>query len=239
MLVFIPRCRISWISWTHLDSGVQASTVVSLNNITAVDLASADTAVVGALGTGETALGPAVRPAIGTEEGVFLLQTEPELFLGVGLHQTSGLVAVVELVGGTIGIPGLAQNEDVVTETEGVGVNGNGTEVDIGVVTGGLAGGGAVEVPFGKLINGRDGLGESLCLATAATDGVDPNVLGLDLTSLVEGHVLHEILRVGEGSLVSHDERCEVVYEAGFNGVFFASDVKTQAIQPIKMFRKR
>lgn len=145
-----------------VDAGVQAGTVVSLNNVTAVDLASTDTTVVGTLGTGETTTGPAVGPAVGAEKGVLLFKTEPELLLGVGLHQTGSIVAVVELVGATIGVPGLAENKDVVALAEGVGEDSDGTEVDIGVVTRGLAGGGTVEVPFGELVNGFDGLRESL-----------------------------------------------------------------------------
>jgi len=181
-----------------LDTGVQASTVVSLDNVTAVNLAGTDTAVVRALSTRETTTGPAVRPAISAEESVFLFQTKPEVFLGVDLHQAVGLMTVVELVGGSIGIPGLAEDEDVVTLTEGVREDGDGTEVDIGVVTGGLAGGGAVEVPFGELVDRGDRLGESLCLATAATGGVNPNVFSLDVSSLIEVHVFHEILRIGD-----------------------------------------
>lgn len=135
---------------------------MSLDNVTAVDLAGTNTTVVRPLGTRETATGPAVRPTIGVEEGVLLLQTEPELLLRVGLHQTSGFMAEVELVGSAIGIPGLAEDEDVVAEAEGVREDGGGAEVDIGVVAAGLAGGGAVEVPFGKFINGLDRLSEGL-----------------------------------------------------------------------------
>jgi hypothetical protein len=136
-----------------LDTGVQTGTVVSLDDVTAVDLAGTDTTVVRALGTGETTLGPAVWPAIGAKKGVLLLQTEPELFLGVCLHQAVAVVTVVELVGAAIGVPGFAENEDVVTLTEGVGVDSNGAEVDIGVVTRGLAGGGTIKVPFRELFN--------------------------------------------------------------------------------------
>lgn len=135
---------------------------MSLDDVTAVDLAGTDTTVVGALGTGETATGPAVRPPIGTEEGVLLLQTEPETLVGVGLHQTAGVMTVVVLVGASIGIPGLTEDKDVVTLAEGVGVESDGAEVDIGVVTGGLGGGGTVEVPLGELVNTRHGLGQSL-----------------------------------------------------------------------------
>jgi hypothetical protein len=71
-------------------------------------------------------------------------------------------MTVVVLVGASIGIPGLAEDEDVVTLAEGVGVESNGAKVDIGVVTGGLVGGGTIEVPLGELIDTRDGLEQSL-----------------------------------------------------------------------------
>lgn len=135
---------------------------MGLDDVTAVNLAGTDTAVVRTLGTGETATGPAVGPAIGAEEGVLLFQAEPEALLGVGLHLTVGVMAEVVLVGAAIGIPGLAENEDVVTLAEGVGVECDGAEVDIGVVTGGLGGRGTVKVPFGELVDALDGLGEGL-----------------------------------------------------------------------------
>lgn len=56
-------------------------------------------------------------------------------------------MAVVVLVGGAVGVPALSQDDDVGGATEGVGEDGAGAEVDVGVVTGGLLGGGAVEVP--------------------------------------------------------------------------------------------
>lgn len=80
----------------------------------------------------------------------------------VGLHQPRGFVPVVELVGRPIGIPGFAEHEDVVAEAEGVGVHGHGPDVDIGVAAGGLAGGGAVEVPFGELVDGFHGAFDGL-----------------------------------------------------------------------------
>lgn len=145
-----------------LDTSEHASTVVSLNNVTAVNLASADTAVVGTLGTREPTAGPAVGPAVGAKKSVLLFKTEPEILLGVGLHQTGGFVTEVELVGRAIRIPGLAEDEDVFTEAERIREDGNGAEVNIGVVAGGLASGGAVKVPFGEFIGGFDRLGEGL-----------------------------------------------------------------------------
>lgn len=66
-------------------------------------------------------------------------------------------MAEVELVGAAIGIPGLTQDEDVVALAEGVGEDGARAEVDIGVVTGSLAGGRTVKVPFWELVDTLDG----------------------------------------------------------------------------------
>jgi hypothetical protein len=71
-------------------------------------------------------------------------------------------MTVVKLVGGSIRIPGLAENENVIAKSEGVREDSNRAEVDIGVVTGGLAGGRTVKVPFRELIDRFNRLGESL-----------------------------------------------------------------------------
>jgi hypothetical protein len=71
-------------------------------------------------------------------------------------------VSEVELVGRAIRVPGLAEDDDVFPEAEGVGEDGGGAKVDVGVVTAGLAGGGAIEVPLRELIDRLDGLGEGL-----------------------------------------------------------------------------
>jgi hypothetical protein len=144
-----------------VDTSVDAGLVVSLNDVTAVDLAGTDTAVVRALRTGETALGPAVGLVIEIEQGVLLLETEPRNLLLVGLHELGAGMAVVELVGSTVGIPALSQDKDVVVAAEGIAVHGDGTKVNIGVLTGSLTGGGTIEVPLGKLLNGGRNLAKS------------------------------------------------------------------------------
>lgn len=117
-----------------VQTSVEAGHVVSLDDVTAEDLAGTDTTVVRALGSGETVLGPAEWPAIDIEKSVLLLETEPEALAGVGLHQESGVVTEVEGVGLAIGHPGLAHDEDIGLAAEGVVVDGNGAEVDIRVV---------------------------------------------------------------------------------------------------------
>ena len=108
------------------------------NNITAENPIGADAAVVGALRSRKTILGPAIWPIVRSKEGVFLLQTEPGLMLGIGLHQPSGFVTVVEFVWAAVPVPGFAKDEDVVAATEGIGKHGSRAKVDIGVVAGGL-----------------------------------------------------------------------------------------------------
>ncbi len=119
-----------------------------LNDISAVNLPSAHTTVVWPLRSRESTLGPTIRPIKVIQKSILLLETEPDIVLCIGLHQPIGLMAVVVLVGASIGIPGLAQDKDVFAETEGVGIDGDGANVDVGVVTGSLTSGGAVEVPF-------------------------------------------------------------------------------------------
>jgi hypothetical protein len=116
---------------SNLHTGEQTRLVVGLNDVSAVDLAGTDTTVVWSLGGGETHLWPAIWPTIETEEGVFLLKTEPWFLFGIGLHQSGTVMAVVEFVGRPIVIPALAEDEDIVATTEWIGKDSDGTEVDI------------------------------------------------------------------------------------------------------------
>ena len=84
-------------------------------------------------------------------------------------------MAVVELVGGAVGIPALGEDEDVGHAANGVGEDGDGAEVNIRVVTGGLAGGGAVEVPGGEV------LGLDLAAFGDLGDGLDGDVISMGL----------------------------------------------------------
>jgi hypothetical protein len=146
----------------NLNAGVHASLVVSLDDVTAVHAPCADTTVIWALRTGETALRPAVWPSIRSQKGVFLLQTEPDLVLGICFHQTRSIMTVVEFVGCPIGVPGLAHHQNVLAETDGIRVHGHGPDVDIGIVARSLAGRGAVEIPLGEVVNALGSLAQGL-----------------------------------------------------------------------------
>ena len=161
-LVFPLRRHDFGIGAGDADLGVQAGADVSLDDVTAVDLAGTDTTVVGALRCREAVLGPAVGPAGDVEEGVFLLKTEPDVVVLELVQDDGSVVAVVVLVGLSVGTVGLTHDQDVVAQPEGIWVEGNGPEVYIGVVARGLGGGRAVEVPFGQLLDLLDLLVEGL-----------------------------------------------------------------------------
>jgi hypothetical protein len=57
----------------------------------------------------------------------------------MGLHQLGRLVAEVVLVGSAVRVPALGEHEDVLAEARGVRVDGDGLEVDVRVLAGGLA----------------------------------------------------------------------------------------------------
>jgi hypothetical protein len=144
------------IGTRDLYAGVQASLVVSLDNVSAVDLASTNTTVVWALWTGVTADRPAIGLVEGVEKGVLLLKTEPRLMSLVGLHEFCTLMAVVELVWCSIGVPALGDNQDVGGATEWVREDGYRAEVDIRVVAWSLASRATIKVPLGKVLNLED-----------------------------------------------------------------------------------
>lgn len=131
-----------------LDASIEAGLVMRLDDVTTEDLASADTTVIRALGSRVSVDGPSVRTIRHVKQGVLLLETEPRLLGLVRLHQLGRLVAVVVLVGGSIRIPALTQDEDVGVATHWVGEDGDRAEVDVGVATRSLSRRRAVEVPF-------------------------------------------------------------------------------------------
>ena len=96
------------------------------------------TAVVGALGTGETTLGPSVRRTIHVKESVLLFETEPRFVVLGKIHNLLRVVTEVGAVRSAIVVVALCENKDVVAATEGVLEDGSRTKVDIGVTTGGL-----------------------------------------------------------------------------------------------------
>jgi hypothetical protein len=145
-----------------VDTGIQTSTVVSLDDISAVDLSSTDTTVVWALWAWETTLWPSVGLVELIEESVLLLKTEPWDLILVSLHQFGAFVAVVELVWDTVGVPALAKDEDVVSTSEWIWVYGNWAEVDVGIFTWSLSSGGTIEVPFWEVLDILWLLAESL-----------------------------------------------------------------------------
>jgi hypothetical protein len=94
-----------------------------------------------------------------------LLETKPWLgFLGF-VEDLLGMVAVVGPVRGAVVVVGLGENEDVVTTTERIFEDGGGTEVDIGIMTGGLIGGRTIKVPDAELADVCNLLADGLIIS--------------------------------------------------------------------------
>ena len=188
-----------------VDLGVHAGAVVSLDDVTAVNLAGSDTAVVWALRSGETVLGPSVWPAGVVEKGVLLLKTEPDVVVLVLVQDDGGIVAVVVLVWLSVGAVRLAHDQDVVAQSEGVRVEGHGPEVDIRVVAGGLAGRRAVEIPFRQLGDVLDLLVQSLEYESATRTTATSVRVGGSIAMTKEdemqgcGTPLHSFVRGADG----------------------------------------
>ena len=127
-------------------------------------MARTSTAVVRALGAGETTFRPPVGRAIGVEERVLLLDTEPRDEVLSQVHDLLGVVTVVGPVGGAIVVVALGEDKDVVAAAEGVLEDGGRAEVDVGVMARGLVRGGTVEVPNTELPDVGHLLGDGLCI---------------------------------------------------------------------------
>jgi len=210
-LEFPLRWKDLGVDTRDLDTGVQTTLVVGFDYVAAVDVASSDGTIVGALWTGETTLWPAVGPAGCVKEGVFLLETEPRDLVLVGLHVSVALMAVIVLVGSSVWVPGLAENKNVWEFADRIWEDGYWAQVDIGVVSGSLAGGGTVKVPFWKVFWTLWLFKESLCLGTQVAGRVNPDIFGHKSALLVEAGEFCQVGSIGDGGGFGHDERLSEV----------------------------
>jgi hypothetical protein len=140
------------VSTRDENTSVQASLVMGLDNVSAEDLASTYTTVVWTLRTWETIDWPAIRSVRHIEECVFLFKTEPWVMFLVCLHKLGSLVTVVELVGGSIGIPAFGQDQNIWGAAKWIRENGNRSEIDVRVVAWSLSSRGTIEVPFWEVV---------------------------------------------------------------------------------------
>jgi len=201
------------LRWHHLcvntadiDTGVQACAVVGLDQISREHLASAYTAVVRALRSRETALGPTKRRAICVKEGILLLETKPgDVFLGK-LHRLGSEMAVVGAVGSPIAVVSFSKHKDVATTPEWVLEDGCWSKIYIGIMPWSLVGGRPVEIPYAKLGDVFDVLGYGHGFGAQATVTIDPDIFRLNFTALVELKVGCEEVRTSESHVRLGDE---------------------------------
>lgn len=65
-------------------------------------------------------------------------------------------MTVVKFVGSSIWVPCLAHDQYIVAKSERIGIESNRSDVDVGIVTGRLAGRRAVEIPFWQILDALD-----------------------------------------------------------------------------------
>jgi len=155
-----------------VDARVEASAVMSFNQITGKDLAGSGTTVIGALRTREPTLGPGIGLAIDVKQSVLLFKTKPRLLVFSFVHDLLGMMTEVRPVGSAVAVVGLCEDKDVVTAAEGIFEDGCRTKVDIGVIPRGLVGGRTIKVPNAQLANICDLLADSLQGKRHLDDGV-------------------------------------------------------------------
>jgi hypothetical protein len=173
-----------------LDASIEASLVMSLYDCAAKHAVSANSAVVWTLRLGIPTFGPANdSPAIRLEQRVLLLKTEPGYGLG-DLRVAEDLSRRVTSVGGerlASRCVAVTKDEDIITSTERIREDGARLDNNLRVMAGSLAGGAAIKVPFRKLRGRRDRAVEGPGLAADVLPRTtDPDVLGNDLTALVQ-----------------------------------------------------
>ena len=166
------------------DVGMETGLGMGLDNLAAKRGVGSNGAVVGALGSGESTLGPAEGPLVSGEHGVLLLEAVPGGLLFALLEDLLSVDTHVVRMGLAVGEPGVAHDKDVVSTTEGIGVNGAGPDEDLRVTSGSLAGRRSIVVPLGKIGRGGGDLVEHHGLAADRAVVVKPDVLGEDAASL-------------------------------------------------------
>jgi len=141
------------VSTRDENTGVQASLVMGLDNVSAEDLARTYTTVVWTLRTWETIDWPAIRPVRHIKECVFLLKAEPWLMVLVRLHKFGRFVTVVEFVGSSIGIPTFGQDQNIRGTSKGIREDSDRPEIDVRVVAWSLSSRGTIKVPFWEVVH--------------------------------------------------------------------------------------
>merc|ERR1712165_512098 len=192
------------------DTSIEAGPVVSLDDVPAVDVAGTDGAVVRALGSRETVLGPAEGVTVLVEKGVFLLNSEPGVVALGLLHHLGALLPLVGLSLLLVVLVGLAHHHDVLATPEGVRVEFDWVEVGIGVGSFSLVTRRSIVVPDWEVSDRVGVLLQGLGLRPQTLSSpINPDVQCLNPGALVKFHVLVQYGLVGLGVHRRHGD-CQV-----------------------------
>merc|ERR1712055_745240 len=119
----------------HPDTSIETGSVVSFHNVPAIHVAGTNSAVVRALGSRETILGPSEGVTILVKKGVLLLNSKPWVVVLGLLHNLCALLPLVSLSLLLVVLVRLTHHHDVLATSEGVWVEFNRVKVGIRVGT--------------------------------------------------------------------------------------------------------
>jgi hypothetical protein len=209
----LPLARHNFsIGARNFDACVKAGLVVSVGNEAPEANVGSSGTVVGALLSRVSVVGPSegVGGEFGrvTDEGVLLLDTVPGLFFlneivvpdFVGEVSEVGVGGDKLLASFVFPTPTLTEDKNIVAKAEGVTEVSDGLEDDLGLISDGLVGRGAIVVPFGDVGEAFNLFGEGAALGAEGDAGtIKPNVLSNDGTSLIEAVESMSVLVVESG----------------------------------------
>mmetsp|Transcript_3080 Transcript_3080/g.7050 ORF Transcript_3080/g.7050 Transcript_3080/m.7050 type:complete len:298 (-) Transcript_3080:35-928(-) len=187
-LVFLLSRHNFSVDSRDVDSGIKAGLVQRVGDgASEVVFGSNGTVVRSLRAAGHTGFGPSKRSAfVQVEEGEFLFESEPSFFVFVSLEKLFGVSTAVGRKGFSSRGVGIAHDQDVglsVTSwAERITEDTLRLQDDFGIITGGLVGGGTIEVPLREVFDGFTlSSRQSAGLGSGVTDGINPNVFGQDV----------------------------------------------------------
>ena len=111
----LPLCRHNLgIGARDIDSGVEACAIMSLDNVTTIDLVGAHPTIVGSLWPGKSIFGPAKGMVVLVQQSVFLFDSEPGFFLFGSFHDFKATFAMIGLRRLLVVLEGFAKDKFVI-----------------------------------------------------------------------------------------------------------------------------
>merc|ERR1719244_511438 len=180
------------------NTSKQTGSVVSLNNISAINPASSNPAVVRSLWARETILGTTKWMTILIQESVLLFNSKPRVLVFSLFHHLKTSLPLVGICGLLVVFVSLTHYQNVVSKSEWVRVHLDRVQVGVGVTSLSLISGASIIIPDRQFCNIIGLLLQGLGLRSESfTSAINPDIKCLYPLSLRKFHVSVEDSLVG------------------------------------------